>query len=112
MHKDFKNPNEKLKELQDAYWDFWNRKIKIVDCSFAYPDLKSQYPDFCPLFKKNKICHDMNPLKLNCWDCFCPHYDRYFTNGKLIGKCQINSKDGKYTNNIWDCSNCLKPHIK
>lgn len=107
-----KNRENKLKEIRESCWNFWNRKVQIVDSSFVYTDLSKKHSDFCPLFKENEICHSADPDKFSCWNCYCPHYDVNFNDGENIGKCLIDSKDGKYTNGIWDCSDCLTPHIK
>ncbi|MCD6173729.1 MAG: hypothetical protein J7J96_08090, partial [Sulfurimonas sp.] len=76
--------------------------------------------DFCPLYKDNKKCHDMESL--NCYLCACPNF-RFNDDGikKIEDKtqysfCNINSKYGKqgvYGDKIHqDCSGCLIPHGK
>lgn len=48
-------------------------------------------------------CHKTDDeAKFNCLFCFCPLY-------MLKDECGGNYK---YTNNIKDCSDCLKPHTK
>ena len=76
--------------------------------------------DFCPLYAKNKKCHDMQ--ELNCYLCACPNF-RFNDEGikKVDNKtqyslCDIKSKDGRqgiYGEKIHqDCSKCTVPHSK
>lgn len=87
---------------------------------FKYSNISKKEPNFCPLFAKNKVCHNME--NLNCYLCGCPNF-RFNDDGfeeingkKLFSYCAINSKDGKRltTANGYhqDCSNCLIPHNK
>jgi hypothetical protein len=89
-----------------AYFDFENMKEKEVD--------------FCPLYAKNKKCHEIQ--ELNCYLCACPNF-RFHDNGirKKENKiqysyCSIDSKDGKegvYGEKIHqDCTGCSIPHTK
>lgn len=75
-------------------------------------------PDFCPLYAKNKKCHDME--NLNCYLCACPNF-RFDDNGfekienrTLFSKCNINSKDGdQFKTDIaihQNCTGCTVPH--
>ena len=94
------------KEMIIEYFDFENMKNKEVD--------------FCPLYAKNKKCHDIKSL--NCYLCSCPNF-RFNDDGikKIKAKtqysfCAINSKDGRqgvYGEKIHqDCSGCSVPHHK
>ncbi len=92
---------EKLSHLSDDeivdYFDFKN----MVQCE----------PDFCPLYKENKPCHDMK--NLNCYLCACPNFR--VTESKSY--CDINSKDGGSIQSDdgyihQDCSKCTVPHTK
>jgi Zn-finger protein len=80
---------------------------------FSYENMKINEPDFCPLYKENKKCHDME--KLNCYFCACPYFD-FKDKEKLVSYCTIDSKYGSFfesKNAIHqDCSNCLIPHKK
>ncbi|HHB94141.1 MAG TPA: hypothetical protein ENK88_03260, partial [Campylobacterales bacterium] len=65
---------------------------------FRFENMVQNEPDFCPLYAKNKKCHDME--NLNCYLCACPNF-RFDDNGfekienrTLFSKCNINSKDG------------------
>jgi hypothetical protein len=92
------------KEKIIAYFDFENMLLKESD--------------FCPLYKDNKKCHDME--NLNCYLCACPNF-RFDDKGikKVEDKtqfsfCDIESKDGRqgvYGTKIHqDCSKCGVPH--
>jgi len=75
---------------------------------FRYDNLKRVESNFCPLFSKNKKCHNMD--NLNCYLCGCP----YIRITKTKSFCSINSKFAKhikrqnYTH--LDCSDCIIPH--
>ena len=75
---------------------------------FRYDNLKKNEPNFCPLFFKNKKCHEID--NLNCYLCGCP----YIRITKTKSYCSINSKFAKFIkkqNYIHlDCSDCLIPH--
>ena len=85
---------------------------------FRFENMVEKEPDFCPLYKDNKKCHDMEDL--NCYLCACPNF-RFDDDGfkKMRGKtlyssCSIDSKDGAQF--ISDdtihqnCAGCLVPH--
>jgi predicted transcriptional regulator len=85
---------------------------------FRFENMVQNEPYFCPLYAKNKKCHDIE--NLNCYLCACPNF-RFNDNGfkkvenrTLFSKCNINSKDGdqfKTDNAIHqNCSGCLVPH--
>jgi len=78
---------------------------------FDFSNMVQFEPDFCPLYKDNKPCHEME--NLNCYLCACPN----FRVGESKSYCDINSKDGGsmtapdgYIHQ--DCSKCLVPHKK
>ena len=94
-------------------------KEEIIEY-FDFENMKEKEPDFCPLYAKNKKCHDMKYL--NCYLCACPNF-RFNDNGiKMIedktqySYCSIDSKDGRqgvYGEKIHqDCSQCQVPHTK
>ena len=79
---------------------------------FDYENMVKNEPDFCPLFKEPKKCHDID--ELNCYLCACPN----FRLSQAKSTCNINSKDGgsivsKKDGFIHqDCSKCSVPHTK
>ena len=87
---------------------------------FDYKNISLVKPDFCPLFKNNQKCHNLE--NLNCYLCACPYFrfkDEGFRkkrNKIVYSYCVVNSKFGKEhisQNSIHqDCSNCFIPHIK
>ena len=101
----------------------WNRRKEEIIASnnlsdkeqvvrfFSYFNISFAEPSFCPLYAESKYCHKMSPRHFNCLGCYCDHYDvDYLKNGKF-GRCKIDSLDGKYTDGIWDCSECHIPHF-
>ena len=101
---------EKSKSLSDE---------ELIDY-FEYQNLKEKEKDFCPLFAKDKKCHNIKYL--NCYLCGCPYF-RFNDKGfkKIGGKtlysyCSINSKNARNFENETsihlDCSNCKVPHTK
>lgn len=85
---------------------------------FRFENMVENEPDFCPLYKENKKCHNMQ--ELNCYLCACPNFrfnDKGFkeVEGKsLKSYCDIDSKDG----DIFigedaihqNCTECTVPH--
>lgn len=87
---------------------------------FDFDSMVKNEPEFCPLYKDNKKCHEMESL--NCYLCACPNF-RFDDSGiKEVGEntqysfCGIDSKDGAqgvYGDKIHqDCSKCGVPHHK
>ena len=85
---------------------------------FRFENMVEKEPDFCPLYKDNKKCHEMEDL--NCYLCACPNF-RFDDDGfkkveekTLYSTCSIDSKDGaQYISNDaihQNCSKCLVPH--
>lgn len=85
---------------------------------FRFENMVQNEPDFCPLYKENKKCHDMEGL--NCYLCACPNF-RFDDEGieqteekTLYSTCGIDSKDGaQFISDDaihQDCSGCLVPH--
>lgn len=90
---------EKLSHLSDD---------ELIDY-FKFENMVKNEPDFCPLYKDNKKCHDME--NLNCYFCACPN----FRVGEKKSFCDINSKDGGSITSPdgfihQDCSKCTVPH--
>ncbi len=90
---------------------------QIIDY-FDFQNMVKKEKDFCPLYAKNKKCHEMESL--NCYLCACPNF-RFSDTGieKVEGKtkysfCSIDSKDGRigiYGEKIHqDCSKCGVAH--
>ena len=87
---------------------------------FEYERMVKNEPDFCPLYAKNKKCHNIE--ELNCYLCACPNF-RFNDEGiqqvqqkKQYSFCSIDSKDGKqgvYGEKIHqNCTACSIPHSK
>ena len=90
---------EKLKELSDE---------EIIEY-FTFENMVVKEPDFCPLYKENRKCHDME--NLNCYFCACPN----FRVEEKKSTCSIKSKDGGSIEAPdgfihQDCSKCTVPH--
>ncbi len=111
------NHAKKHKKIVDKLLAQNYTKEQIIDY-FDFDNMKIEEEDFCPLYAKNKKCHDMDSL--NCYLCSCPNF-RYSDRGiqKIEEKtqysfCNIDSKDGKqgvYGDKIHqDCSKCSVPH--
>jgi len=92
-------------------------KEQIIEY-FDFENMKVAEQAFCPLYAKNKKCHDIESL--NCYLCACPNFrfnDAGFTEleGKTqFSRCAIESKDGEqgiYGDAIHqNCTNCSVPH--
>ena len=94
-----KNILDKLSHLKDE---------EIIEY-FDFDNMVKNEPDFCPLYKDNKKCHDME--KLNCYLCACP----LFRLDKQKSYCEIDSKFGSTIESKdgfihQNCSNCTIPH--
>ncbi|WP_434580776.1 hypothetical protein MLC52_00535 [Sulfurimonas sp. NW15] len=108
---------EAHKKIIDKLLQQGLNKQQIIDY-FDFENMKEKESDFCPLYAKNKKCHDMESL--NCYLCSCPNFrfnDKGFkkTEDKTqFSYCAIESKDGKqgiYGEAIHqDCSGCSVPH--
>ncbi len=100
-----------MKKLED-------KSIDEVIEYFKFENMVKNEPDFCPLYKDNKKCHDMEDL--NCYLCACPNFrfkDEGFEKKEektLFSVCSINSKDGsQYIGDDYihqNCSGCIIPH--
>ncbi len=85
---------------------------------FRFENMVEKEPDFCPLYKEHKKCHDMEVL--NCYLCACPNFRfddkglEKVENRTLYSICNIESKDGSqyFTDDAihQNCSGCLVPH--
>ena len=92
-------------------------KEQIIEY-FDFDNMVENEPDFCPLYKEQHKCHEME--KLNCYLCACPHF-RYNDKGLYTvhdkiqySFCSIHAKDSQlfYSQNSihQDCSSCTLPH--
>ena len=90
---------------------------------FKYDNMVKKEKEFCPLYKDNIKCHNIDDL--NCYYCGCPHFninDNPATTGKttIVSSCSIDSKykdifyENPDENNVvrihCDCTNCFIPH--
>jgi hypothetical protein len=115
----FEKHASKHKKIVDKLVAHGYTKEQIIDY-FDFENMVKEEIDFCPLYKDNKKCHEMQ--ELNCYLCACPNF-RFDDNGikKIDAKtqysfCAIDSKDGEqgvYGDKIHqDCSKCTVPHHK
>jgi len=85
---------------------------------FDFENMKVKHPDFCPLYAKDKKCHDMP--KLNCYFCACMHFRFDDNSTQKVGEkicysyCSIESKNHRLFESQTaihnDCSQCKVPH--
>jgi len=99
------------------------KEVKDIVEYFDFDNMIKNEPAFCPLYKDNIKCHNIE--KLNCYYCGCPYF-KVNNNPKTVGKLLVVSTciiDSKYKdlfyenpdeNNVvrihCDCSNCYIPH--
>jgi hypothetical protein len=115
----FKKQGEDHRKIVDKLVDKGLSKAEIIEY-FDFDNMVAKENDFCPLYKDNKKCHDMESL--NCFLCACPYFRFHNTGIKKISNktqysyCSIESKNGQqgvYGDAIHqDCSNCTVPHKK
>ncbi len=105
----FELQNKKHKEVVLKLENFSNEEIIGY---FRFDNMVKKEPDFCPLYKDNKKCHDIDDL--NCYFCGCPNFRLTDGKEKLKSYCSIDSKDGaQFISEIaihQDCSKCIVPH--
>jgi len=96
------------------------KSIDTIIDYFDYDNMRLHESDFCPLYKEDQKCHEME--ELNCYLCGCPNF-RFDDKGMeieaqrtLYSKCSIHSKDGQQfcsSDGVHhDCSYCTLPHQK
>ena len=99
---------EKLQHLNDE---------ELIEY-FRFDNMVKKEFDFCPLYAKNKKCHDNK--ELNCYFCACPNF-RFKDDGfekvekqTLFSTCGIDSKDGSQYLSAdaihQNCAGCFVPH--
>jgi len=115
----FEKHSQKHKNIVQKLLKQNKTKNEIIDY-FEFENMVKNELEFCPLYAKNKKCHDIKYL--NCYMCACPNF-RFKDDGikkvqdkTMFSYCFINSKDGRsgvYGNKIHqDCTNCCVPHKK
>jgi Zn-finger protein len=111
---------QKRSSLQRKLEGWGLTKEQVIDY-FNYDNMVKNQPDFCPLYKSNTKCHDID--NLNCYLCGCPYFEcsdepleTRLDGNKVFSTCTINSKFSNvfsYDNSTHcDCSNCTIPHTK
>ena len=111
----FQAHGEKHKEIVDRLSHLSDDEIIEY---FRFDNMVEKEPNFCPLYKDNRKCHESE--ELNCYLCACPNF-RFKDEGferieerMLYSKCDINSKDGsEYKSDEaihQNCSGCFIPH--
>jgi hypothetical protein len=111
-----------FQEHGDKHQNIINKLKHLTDKQiihyFRFDNMVKEEPNFCPLYKENKKCHDNK--ELNCYFCACPNF-RFKESGfkvikqqKLFSYCSIDSKDGtqyKSEEGIHqNCASCFVPH--
>lgn len=92
-------------------------KQEIIDY-FEFENMRIHEETFCPLYAKNKKCHESEYL--NCFLCGCPLFraddqglsreaEKIVYSKCSIGKGSSSGKNGKIHQN---CSACIIPHRK
>ena len=108
---------KKHKKIVDKLLVKGSTKDEIIEY-FDFDNMVKKEIDFCPLYAKNKKCHDME--NLNCYLCACPNF-RFNENGlgsyneyKIVSKCDINNGKEFAGKGVihQDCSSCSVPHHK
>jgi len=111
----FQTHGEKHRAIMDKLSTLSDEEVITY---FRFDNMVKNEPDFCPLYKDNKKCHDMP--KLNCYLCACPNFRfddegfKQIENKTLFSTCDVDSKDGSQyiSNNAihQNCAGCLVPH--
>jgi len=111
----FQAHGEKHKKIIDKLTNLSDNELIEY---FRFDNMVKHEPDFCPLYAKNKKCHDNK--ELNCYFCACPNF-RFKDEGfetveerTLFSTCGIESKDGsQYISDTaihQNCAGCFVPH--
>ena len=113
----FNKHADKHKKIVDKLLKKNYSKEQIIEY-FDFDNMVKEELDFCPLYKDNKKCHDMESL--NCYLCACPNF-RFSDEGlgeyngfKILSKCDINNGEEFAGKGVihHDCSSCSVPHHK
>jgi hypothetical protein len=113
----FNTHASKHKKIVDRLLDNGYTKEMIVDY-FDFDNMVVKEVDFCPLYKKNKKCHEMD--KLNCYLCACPNFVfddeglEIRDDFKILSRCRVGNGDDFIGKGVihHDCSKCEVPHHK
>lgn len=92
-------------------------KDEIIDY-FDFDNMVKEENSFCPLYKDNKKCHDMESL--NCYLCACPNFRfndagiKTFNDKKIMSECDIDNGEKFAGDGVihQNCSTCSVPHHK
>jgi hypothetical protein len=113
----FQSHGEKHKEIVDRLSHLSDNQLIEY---FQFENMQKKAPNFCPLYKDNKKCHNIE--NLNCYLCACPNFRfkdagfRKEENRTLFSYCDIDSKNGsqyKSENSIHqNCVKCTISHSK
>ncbi len=113
----FEKHSEKHKKIVAKLVEKNYSKEQIIEY-FDFDNMVKMEYDFCPLYAKNKKCHDMESL--NCYLCACPNF-RFNEDGlgvynefKILSKCNIHNGTEFASKGVihQDCSSCTVPHHK
>jgi hypothetical protein len=113
----FNRHADKHKKIVDKLLKKEFTKEQIVEY-FEFENMVKEEVEFCPLYTKNKKCHDMK--ELNCYLCACPNF-RFNEEGldnynefKILSRCNINNGKKFAGKGVihQDCSSCSVPHHK
>ena len=113
----FERHAKRHKKIVDKLLENNLSEVEIVEY-FDFDNMVKKEPNFCPLYKDNRKCHDNK--ELNCYFCACPNFRfkdsgfQVIKNQTLFSYCSIDSKDGaqyKSKNSIHqNCVGCFVPH--
>jgi len=111
----FRQHGEKHRKIMEKLTHMSNEEVIAY---FRFENMVIHEPDFCPLYKENRKCHEIDLL--NCYLCACPNFrfdDSGFREIKektLYSYCSINSEDGSVSESKealhQNCSACTVPH--
>ena len=113
----FETHAKKHKSIVDKLVKKDYTKEQIIEY-FDFESMVQNEYNFCPLYKDNKKCHEMDSL--NCYLCACPNF-RFNDDGlstynefKILSKCSINNGEEFASKGVihHDCSSCSVPHHK
>ena len=111
----FQSHGKKHKEIVDRLSHLSDSELIEY---FRFENMVEREPNFCPLYKDNRKCHDTK--ELNCYLCACPNF-RFKDDGfreeekrTVFSYCNIDSVNGsqfKTQNAIHqNCVGCMVPH--
>jgi len=113
----FNNHSKKHQKIVDRLLANNLSQDEIIDY-FDFDNMVKNEIDFCPLYKDNKKCHNID--ELNCYLCGCPNF-RFDDSGidivdniTTMSICSIDNGDKLRVGDKihQDCSKCSIPHHK